>query len=93
MAVVVHQSRLAGRDRDGKDAHKHVLQDQVMAWLRSDFNGRLCLLRPGRQGKKGEQSHDQKFSHRKAILDVSRQNANGNMQARLAQDVKRLSEF
>ena len=70
MAVVVHQRRFSGIDRDGKDANKHVLKHKVMAGFRSDFHGRLRLLRPGGQGKNGEQSHDRKFSHREAILDV-----------------------
>ena len=83
MAVVVHQSRLAGIDRDGKDANKHVLQHKVMAGFRSDFHGRLGLLGPGGQGKNGEQSHDRKFSHREAILDAGRMNANKNMQAKI----------
>jgi hypothetical protein len=72
MAVVVHQRRFSGIDRDGKDANKHVLKHKVMAGFRSDFHGRLRLLRKGRQGKNTEQSHDRKFSHRKAILDWSR---------------------
>ena len=70
MAVVVHQRRLSGIDRDGKDANKHVLKHKVMAGFRSDFHGRLRLLGPGSQGENGEQSHERKFSHREAILDV-----------------------
>ena len=82
MAVVVHQRRLSGINRDGKGANKHVFKYKVMAGFGSDFH-RGLRLRPGSQGEHGEQSHERKFSHREAILDVGRQNANENVEARI----------
>jgi hypothetical protein len=92
MAVMVHQRRFSGIDGDGKDANKHVLKHKVMAGFRSNFHGRLGLLGKGRQGKNTEQSHDRKFSHRKAILDVGRTNANENMRAGIKSQ-RRLDQF
>ena len=69
MAVVVHQRRLSGIDRDRKGADKHVFKHKVMAGFSGDFHGRLSLLCPGGQGEHSEQSHERKFSHREAILD------------------------
>ena len=81
-AVVVHQRRLSGIDRDSKGADEHVFKYKVMAGFSGDFHGRLCLLRPGSQSENDEQSHEQKFSHRAAILALARQNANGNIRAK-----------
>jgi len=67
-AVVMHQRRLSGIDRHRKGADEHVFKYKVMAGFSGDFHGRLRLLCPGGQGEHGEQSHEQKFSHREAIL-------------------------